>query len=142
MSLLQLHDPRDIFLFCNQQPVVFENAGTWYPSALLFVALSIYPYERALPLTLVCVGMAVHRYLFERLRHGALLRHFNVRSPKCCVPFVEPFCYFLYLLFARVSQFVCLLRHHNISLMFVFGINKCRLFAFFFFGWKMNAVIK
>jgi hypothetical protein len=70
-------------------------------------------------------GMAVYRHMHECVRHGSMLRCSDVRSPKLS----------LYSAFAASS-------HRCLSLMFVFGINKCRLFAFVFFGWKLNAVVR
>ncbi len=128
--VLQFHDQRDIFLFCCKQPVVFKNAGTFPLPCFLEVHLAFASTTITNAQSDVCTGMVVHRHLLKRLRHGALLRHFNVRSPRKMLRSI-----FIFLFFITI-------RASSRSLMFIFGINKCRLFAFFFFGWKLNAVVK
>ena len=124
---LQLHDQGDLCLLCHQQSPFSQDAGVF----LHFGSLPVFNLQRSLCMrTPTCA---------QEWLYIATCMSAYIMGP-CYVVLMCGFIASLHQSLCVYNSFLSL--HHLISLMFVFGINKLRLFAFIFFGWKLNAVIR
>ena len=119
-SLSQFHDQRNVRVFHQKQPLVSEDAGGFAhaqpPPPLFFCALTL-----------------LQEWLY---------------IATCMSAYIMGPCYIVLMLHApNPLNFARLASDRRspsppLSCMFIFGLNNCRLFAFVFFGWKLNAVLR